>query len=131
MLVLQAVLPGLQQQQHGGRLITLVDFGCGTGSLALALAHWLPDCQLVGVDMKPEALRLLRERAAAAGLTNVSAWQVTVVCVCVCLGRAGGMQPPGCQGCPTWPFSTSSSCSRPAQPPQACFCALLYLTGHD
>ncbi|KAF8067179.1 hypothetical protein HT031_002226 [Scenedesmus sp. PABB004] len=53
----------------------VVDFGCGTGNLLLPLAALFPGCAFTGVDMKPAALALLRERAAAAGLRNVSAWE--------------------------------------------------------
>ena len=52
---------------------TLVDFGAGTGNLALALAWALPHCRVVAVDTKAQSVALLAERAASAGLTNCAA----------------------------------------------------------
>ena len=51
----------------------IVDFGSGSGNLILPLAHMFPACDFVAVDMKTEAIELLRARAADAGLGNVSA----------------------------------------------------------
>jgi 2-polyprenyl-3-methyl-5-hydroxy-6-metoxy-1,4-benzoquinol methylase len=63
-----------QQQPQRPRAVSLriVDFGCGTGNLLLPLAALLPHCHFTGVDMKPAALQLLQQRAAVAGLSNVS-----------------------------------------------------------
>jgi SAM-dependent methyltransferase len=44
----------------------IVDLGCGTGRLALTLAQ--NGYRPVGVDLSPEMLRVLGEKAAAAGL---------------------------------------------------------------
>lgn len=63
-----------QKQQQPLRL-HLVDFGCGSGNLLLPLAALLRHCRFTGVDMKPAALKLLQQRAAAAGLTNVSVFE--------------------------------------------------------
>jgi SAM-dependent methyltransferase len=52
---------------------TLVDFGAGTGTFALAAA---PLCRrVVAVDVSAPMLERLRERARAQGLTNVEAVQ--------------------------------------------------------
>jgi hypothetical protein len=51
----------------------VVDFGSGSGNLTLPLAWLFPEVTFVAVDMKEEAVRLLRERAQAADLTNVTA----------------------------------------------------------
>lgn len=53
----------------------VVDFGCGSGGLLLPLAAALPHCCFVGVEMRPAAVALVRERAVAAGLTNVEVVQ--------------------------------------------------------
>ncbi|KXZ44231.1 hypothetical protein GPECTOR_70g461 [Gonium pectorale] len=53
--------------------LRIVDFGCGTGTLLLPLAHMFQHCSFVGVEMKPAAVALLQERARAAGLANVRA----------------------------------------------------------
>jgi 2-polyprenyl-3-methyl-5-hydroxy-6-metoxy-1,4-benzoquinol methylase len=65
-----AELPQQQQQQQWR--LHIVDFGCGTGNLLLPLAALFPCCNFTGVDMKPAALQLLQQRAAAAGLSNVA-----------------------------------------------------------
>lgn len=46
---------------------TVVDAGCGTGSLLLPLAAAFPDATFVGVDTKRGSLERLASRAAAAG----------------------------------------------------------------
>ena len=51
----------------------MVDFGCGTGNLILPLAAANPSTRFVGLDLNPRSVALLRERARAAGLTNVRA----------------------------------------------------------
>jgi len=45
----------------------IVDVGCGTGSLALRLAHVEPGARIVGVDPDPDVLAVARRKAAAAG----------------------------------------------------------------
>mmetsp|Transcript_82542 Transcript_82542/g.267382 ORF Transcript_82542/g.267382 Transcript_82542/m.267382 type:complete len:317 (-) Transcript_82542:439-1389(-) len=52
----------------------VVDFGCGSGNLTLPLAARFPVLEVVGVDVKREAVDLLRSRAHAANLTNLRAW---------------------------------------------------------
>lgn len=55
------------------RRLRVVDFGCGSGNLALPLAFAFPALGVCGVDMKAEAIERLRGRAAASGLSAVSA----------------------------------------------------------
>jgi SAM-dependent methyltransferase len=56
--------------RHGlDRAGTLVDFGAGTGRLALAAAPHVR--RVVAVDISPAMQRLLHERTAGAGLLNV------------------------------------------------------------
>ncbi len=79
----------------------VVDFGCGSGGLLLPLAACFPACSFVGVDMLAKSIHLLRARADAAGLANVTgvvgmieryqarAWtdydtDIVVVGACVC-----------------------------------------------
>jgi len=55
---------------HGiGRASTVVDLGAGTGSFAVAAAPHVR--RVVAVDVSPAMLAALRERVAAAGLSNV------------------------------------------------------------
>lgn len=62
-----------QHAQQARRRLRAVDFGCGSGNLALPLAYAFPGLDMCGVDMKEEAIERLRERAAAAGLPAVTA----------------------------------------------------------
>jgi hypothetical protein len=61
----------------GRRPLRVVDFGSGTGNLLLPLAAAWPACEWVAVEMKPQPLRILQQRADEAGLTNVRVCQVT------------------------------------------------------
>lgn len=56
----------------GSSRLCLWDCGCGSGALALPLAWAYPDADVVCVDLKPAAIAALAERAAAAGLANVT-----------------------------------------------------------
>jgi ubiquinone/menaquinone biosynthesis C-methylase UbiE len=61
-------------RRHGlGAGSVLVDFGAGTGTLALAAA---PLCrQVIAVDVSPAMLARLRDRAAGAGVGNLTCVQ--------------------------------------------------------
>lgn len=47
---------------------TIVDIGCGTGSLLLRLGKAAPSARLIGIDPDPVVLARARRRLAAAGL---------------------------------------------------------------
>ena len=52
--------------------MTVCDMGCGNGYYALKLARMVgPEGRVLCVDIQPKMLELLRERAAAAGITNI------------------------------------------------------------
>ena len=53
------------------RPLTVVDFGAGSGALALPLAARFPDARFVAVEMKRRSADLLLQRAKSAGLENV------------------------------------------------------------
>jgi ubiquinone/menaquinone biosynthesis C-methylase UbiE len=60
--------------EHGlDQTSTLVDFGSGTGRLALAAAPHVR--RVVAVDISPAMQRLLHDRAARAGLSNIECVQ--------------------------------------------------------
>lgn len=48
---------------------TVLDLGCGTGTLLLRLARAAPDSCLIGLDPDPDVLRRAREKTHAAGAT--------------------------------------------------------------
>jgi ubiquinone/menaquinone biosynthesis C-methylase UbiE len=50
---------------------TVLDVGCGAGSITADLAEIVAPAIVVGVDSSPEALSKARDLAAARGLTNV------------------------------------------------------------
>ena len=50
---------------------TVCDLGCGNGFYALPIAKRVPQGEVLGVDIQPEMLRMLRERARVAKLTNI------------------------------------------------------------
>ena len=50
--------------------LQVADIGCGTGASTLALASRLPNARIMAVDLFPEFLDILTERARAAGLSE-------------------------------------------------------------
>ena len=57
----------------------IVDFGGGTGALAMPLAQLMPECKVTIVDVSQRSLEIAAKRAAEAGLTNLSVWQGDIV----------------------------------------------------
>ncbi|HYO86151.1 MAG TPA: methyltransferase [Dermatophilaceae bacterium] len=51
----------------------LLDLGCGWGPLALTMAMRAPTATVWGVDVNPRAVALLRDNAAALGLSGIRA----------------------------------------------------------
>lgn len=47
----------------------ILDLGCGTGAMAIALGHGLPGARLIGIDGDPQVLRRANARARAAGVS--------------------------------------------------------------
>ena len=48
----------------------IVDVGCGSGCIAVAIAHTLPDAELVAIDASPAALAIARENALSHGVAS-------------------------------------------------------------
>ncbi len=65
-LLVEAVLARLPHDTP----LRLVDVGTGSGAIAIALAHALPQAFVTAIDLSPQALALARENAAAHHLTD-------------------------------------------------------------
>ncbi|QMV51556.1 peptide chain release factor N(5)-glutamine methyltransferase [Ewingella americana] len=50
----------------------VLDLGTGTGAVALAIASERPDCQLIGVDLQSEAVKLAQHNAQKLAISNAS-----------------------------------------------------------
>lgn len=48
---------------------TIVDFGCGTGSMAILLKRAQPSARVIGIDPDPEVLLIGQTKAAAGGVS--------------------------------------------------------------
>ena len=59
----------LTRLDHAARL-QIADIGCGTGASTLALASRLPNARITAVDLFPEFLGVLTERARDAGCSG-------------------------------------------------------------
>lgn len=53
----------------------VADIGAGTGYLSVRLAHMTPRGRVYGVDVEPDMVAYLRDRAAKSGLSNIVAVQ--------------------------------------------------------
>jgi demethylmenaquinone methyltransferase/2-methoxy-6-polyprenyl-1,4-benzoquinol methylase len=49
----------------------VLDLACGTGLSTLAIAHRLPRCQVIGVELRDEYLTIARRKAEEQGVRNV------------------------------------------------------------
>lgn len=49
----------------------VADLACGTGISTLAIAHRLPNCHVVGIELREEYLAIAREKVRRQGLANV------------------------------------------------------------
>ena len=60
----------LQALQPHGRNVSVADIGCGTGAIAIALAHQLPAATVHAVDISSDAVRLAAENARRLGVAD-------------------------------------------------------------
>lgn len=75
----RALIPRPETEELVDRLLKLwgeskprrvLDLGTGSGPLALAIAHYCKDTEVVGIDINPDALALAQENALRCGLEN-------------------------------------------------------------
>ena len=67
------------KDQRGGSEgpFSVLDIGCGSGAIAIALAKHLPDAEVFAVDASPDALSVTRENALLNGIRiNVLKWDI-------------------------------------------------------
>lgn len=69
----ERLLQDIRDLVAGGRGEYLVDWGCGTGEVALPLRSSF-EC-VTAIDLDPEMVAVARQRAAEAGVTNIN-WRV-------------------------------------------------------
>jgi 2-polyprenyl-3-methyl-5-hydroxy-6-metoxy-1,4-benzoquinol methylase len=65
---IEAAFGGRLQAALAGK--TVIDFGCGDGQQAIAMARAAPDCRVIGLDIQQKHLDRARQRAAQAGLED-------------------------------------------------------------
>jgi release factor glutamine methyltransferase len=58
------------REQPEGWTPTALDFGTGSGCIAIALAVKVPDARIVALDVSPEALEMAKENAARHNVAN-------------------------------------------------------------
>jgi len=49
---------------------TVIDFGCGDGVQAVAMARAVKDCRVIGLDIQERLLKMARDRAERDGLSD-------------------------------------------------------------
>lgn len=57
--------------QNLGNVTSILEAGCGTGNVAIAMAQLLPNVRIVGIDLTEESLKLARESVAKLKLDNL------------------------------------------------------------
>ena len=72
----QLVYPFIQKLGNVG---SILEAGCGTGNVAIAMAKLLPDVRIVGVDLTEKSLHIARESAEKLGVKNVEFKQVNLL----------------------------------------------------
>ena len=48
---------------------TILDVGCGTGTLTVSIKQQYPDARVIGLDLDPAILKMARDKAKKAGVT--------------------------------------------------------------
>lgn len=69
-LVEEALQAVERSEVRGQKAVRIADIGTGTGCIALSLLHELPNAEVIGVDVSPDALALAKENAKRLGLAG-------------------------------------------------------------
>jgi protein-(glutamine-N5) methyltransferase, release factor-specific len=59
----------LEEKQEQDRSIKVVDLGTGSGALAISMAYYYPQAEVVGTDLSQDALDVARENALRLGVS--------------------------------------------------------------
>lgn len=57
---------------HLAPSMSLLDVGCGPGTVSLDLAHWLPTGQVTGIDLSADVIDIARETQRTSDVVNVT-----------------------------------------------------------
>ncbi|MBT9150774.1 MAG: putative methyltransferase YcgJ [candidate division WS2 bacterium] len=57
----------------------ILDAGCGTGNISLAMARLLPEARIVAIDLTSKSLEIATQRAAKEGLKNIEFRRVNLL----------------------------------------------------
>ena len=69
-IIVEAALRAFRGVQRGGRPLRILEFGVGSGCIAVTLARELPACLLVGIEVSWDALAVARLNAERQGVAS-------------------------------------------------------------
>jgi release factor glutamine methyltransferase len=76
-LVEQAV--SILRRRGGDVSGTVVDIGTGSGNIAVAVGHLVPDVKIFALDVSPDALKVAERNIRKNGVTNVALHQLDIL----------------------------------------------------
>ncbi len=69
-LLVETVIDQCRKRFSDKGKVLMLDIGTGCGNIAIALAKNLPDCQIVAIDIQPEAIKIAEQNAANHEVTD-------------------------------------------------------------
>jgi len=66
----EILIDSVVEQVNTKEEINIVDIGCGSGNIAIALAVNIPNCKVFGIDISKDALKISTENAKASRVMN-------------------------------------------------------------